>query len=576
MANSVLTIPIRTNQVQKDILDKRMNLIVTIYNQMLSNRLKALRSMENNEDYARATSEIKKAAYYKHTASKELNEKVKAALHCISLPCDETEDKLLKITNKYKADIDRQNIETRISELEKDYDDAKAALDEPELSRDEIKELKGVYFDAKKKYMEYISKADMELLSADIDAFTQTKDYEALKSRLSFLINEKANREITKNIMKQYDFSEFAFGKISIKYSKRYSTNISTTVAQKSIGVPMWTAFEKYFYGDGKTVSYKSRKNNISFASDCKSGLKLTDENGKTLFTRGESKDIYIISSATKGKKVIMPLMLDKKNVFENLMLERQFKIIRITRKWIRNRYEYYAQITVDGEPADKYDKNGNKKTSIGSGKVGIYIDSETITVAKDGNIVYDDYLCAADTDYDDKIKKLNVFKDRSARATNPERFNEDGTIKRFYIDENGNKQYFGKRWNHSKKYMSTVSWEKDLYRREAETRKINRDRLANLIISLGDDIRINKYNASTKMKNKVFDEVEEKKNSGAYRTKKGDGEKIRKSAPSTLISILKTKANTLNLNFAETEVKYDKSDSDYKKKAAIVLSELT
>ena len=87
MANSVLTIPIRTNQVQKDILDKRMNLIVTIYNQMLSNRLKALRSMENNEDYARATSEIKKAAYYKHTASKELNEKVKAALHCISLPC---------------------------------------------------------------------------------------------------------------------------------------------------------------------------------------------------------------------------------------------------------------------------------------------------------------------------------------------------------------------------------------------------------------------------------------------------------------------------------------------------------
>ena len=58
MANSVVTIPIKTSQADKDLLDKRFNLVVTIYNHMLSNRLKMIKNMEDRADYASATAEI--------------------------------------------------------------------------------------------------------------------------------------------------------------------------------------------------------------------------------------------------------------------------------------------------------------------------------------------------------------------------------------------------------------------------------------------------------------------------------------------------------------------------------------
>lgn len=120
---------------------------------------------------------------------------------------------------------------------------------------------------------------------------------------------------------------------------------------------------------------------------------------------------------------------------------------------------------------------------------------------------------------------------DRSRRATNPDNYNEDGTIKK-----QGNKKIV---WNKSNHYIRYQNQLKELNRKQADVRKYQHECLANEIISLGNNIYVEKMNFQGLAKRSTKTEKNEK---GRFKKKKRFGKSIANRAPSMLLGIIDRK----------------------------------
>ena len=90
--------------------------------------------------------------------------------------------------------------------------------------------------------------------------------------------------------------------------------------------------------------------------------------------------------------------------------------------------------------------------------------------------------ICKGLAPRNQEIRSLQRALDRSRRATHPNYFNSDGTIKK------------GKKvWNHSKNYLNLQTELADLYRRQTAHRKSIQGDLSNDILVLGNCIKIEK-----------------------------------------------------------------------------------
>lgn len=340
---------------------------------------------------------------------------------------------------------------------------------------------------------------------------------------------------ISNEVLKEYGLTEFGFIKEALRQREIYKTNISSNIATLSIGKPLWSAMQKYLFGNGKKLHYKKYNSWGSMASNGKSGIRMVDIHGKTLSCRGSNQEVWIKMSVPKGKTLLMPIMIDEKDLYKIEMLSRKIKVIRIIRKLCGSKYKYYVQMTVEGAPAIKYDNEGNEKNPVGKGKVGMYIDTTSVTLAlEDGTIK------TISLQYDnkafEKIVQIQRYMDNSRRAMNPDNYNEDGTVKKgVTIDGKKRKLH----WNESNGYKRARIELKNLFRVEAEKRTLERHIIANEILSYGDTFVVNDYPFQyAAMRKKVFNE-----NSGQDEKRKKAGSAVGNNAPATLVSLIKTKS---------------------------------
>ncbi len=380
---SVITVPLKTRIYEEDIINKRMEICRKIYNNMLRDKLKALRRMEHDKDYI---------------SSKEI------------------------IMSVYKTNN--------------------------ESERKKIK-----------KSQEY-----------------------------------KAAQEMQKAKMREYGFSEFDFISCSYEYTKPFASNITSTVASYSIAKPMWKAFERYFFSDGKTIHFKSYESLNTVASDGKAGLKLVGSNRKSTRNPSSPFGLSIMYGSNRGGKVItMPLIVNEKDLYMQEMICHNIKIVRLLRKKINGRYKYYAQLTVDCPPAIKFDRNtGEIKNPINNGNVGIFIDTRKITICSKNGVKQIDLIDKKQIEMENIIADINRFLDTSRRISNPENFNEDGTVKKGIIVEGRRTKL---RWNNSNNYIKARNKKANIQRKLAEQRKVRAGEIANIILAEGNNIICNKYN---------------------------------------------------------------------------------
>lgn len=367
-------------------------------------------------------------------------------------------------------------------------------------------------------------------------------EFIALTESLFYLINEdkkesmeyKAAIKRRGEMLQDYGFTEYQFRSEVAMFSSYFSENIGSMIANISIAGPMWTAFHTLLYGKGDMVHFKKKNSIHSVTSDGKSFLRVTDAAGKTLLQCSDTQDLFLTYGPVRrgGKPVILPIRYDKANDYEREMLSKPIKQVRILRKREKGRYHYYVQLNLEGKPAVKHTDDGVEKHPIGSGSVGLYFTTKTVTIASHKGVVKYP-LSDKKNSNKARITELQQYLENSRRATNPDNYNEDGTIKNGILI---NGKRYPLTWTFSNRYQKAKAELAELYRQEYVRRQNHHQALANTILELGNDIRINDFSfmAAVKRSDKDIHLSD-----GTPVSKKRSGKSVLENAPALLIRMI-------------------------------------
>ncbi len=320
-------------------------------------------------------------------------------------------------------------------------------------------------------------------------------------------------------LYKEWHFTEFGFIGDVARFREHYKDNTDSTTVSATVAKPAWVAFEDLLFGSGRKVSFK-KKDDVNTISNCANTSGLVYRDG------------YVVWKKHYKDYLKIKVKFDKDNAYEEEMLSHRVKYCRIVRKWIKNKYQFYVQIVLECQPAIKVDsETGEIKHPLGKGRVGLFIGPKMLI-----------YSCATGVgsiELADKIEDIEAEKrrllrhiDRSRRATNPDNFNEDGTIRR------GVKLH----WVKSKEYERAAGELRELYRKQADIRKMQHNILANQLLALGDEFYIIKTDYKKLQQRASYPEDAEKTPTGKYKSKKRFGKSIGDHAPAMFISILNNK----------------------------------
>ena len=375
-------------------------------------------------------------------------------------------------------------------------------------------------------------------------------DYIALQEKLKETTNNTERKKLYKEIdklRKEAGFTEYAFKSDVKAFYKVFNANIGSAVAVHGIAPQVWAAFDRLFYGNGKAVHFK-RYGEINSL--------------RGYSVAGKSGGVEIIYHEThiEWKGLKLPIKLDPDNDYEREMLQYRVKYCRIIRKPGRNKNHWYVQLSLEGKPAVKYDRNtGEVRHPVGSGAVGIDIGPQTIAYASDTEVALKELA-----DKVNNIEQKRVLQrklDRSRRATNPDNYAPDGTIRR------GVKLTRNK----SRKYLKCQKELAYIQRQQADIRKRQHNELANHLLILGDRFYVEdmEWPALTHRAKKT--EISEK--TGKIKRKKRFGKSVGNKAPASLIGLLDLKlksrglAGVIRVDTRVRASQYNHLSDDYRKK---------
>lgn len=328
-------------------------------------------------------------------------------------------------------------------------------------------------------------------------------------------------------ILKNNGFTEFSFTGDVADYNC-YKENISSNMAALSIAKPMWSAFEKFLYGNGDSVHYKKWDSELSLASNGKSGIRFTEKKGH----------YYVVLSNSRHTKKKLEIGVKDNHLtpYEKEMLQSGTpRIVRIVKKVINGKDAFYVQLTLPCSPPIKYKKDGTLQNPIGKGKVGIAIWRNEICAVSDNKILIRTLF--PDTDeYAEKTEELGRKLEHIRRTNNPENYNEDGTIKKGIIKD-GKRQRLS--WYTSNYYKAVKQELKEVHRYYTEKKKIYQNQLINEILSMGNEFYLAECSFITKKEE--YDE-ENRLPNYEYRKKKDRRKSIQKYSPASLLTKLEQK----------------------------------
>lgn len=362
----------------------------------------------------------------------------------------------------------------------------------------------------------------------------KTKKYRQLME--DFRSDDLEKKEVAKvamnNWRKELNFSEFGFMKEIKDMRNIFKKNIDANTGQ-NIASNVWKAFEKLIFGNGTKIHFKKygELNTVQGTTN-KSGIRFFPEKRLMIWN-----------------KLSIPVLINDKKMYEVEALSNRVVYSTIVRKTIKNKNRYFLQVTFDGIPPRKIDKEtGLFKHNLGKGDVGVFITPSTLYAVGENGILIRK-LAEGVQSIENDIRSLMRKMDRSRRKMNPDNFNADGTIK----VQKGQRLV----WNNSKHYLKMQQELKSLYRKQAVTRKIEHHKLVYELLELGNKFYFEKtdFVALARKKNKT--ETDEK--TDKIKSKKCFGKVIGNRAPSMFVEILKRKLASYDEEFNVVRLKKGK-----------------
>ena len=213
----------------------------------------------------------------------------------------------------------------------------------------------------------------------------------------------------------------------------------------------------------------------------------------------------------------------------KSLMRAEKIKYVQIVRKTIRGKRMYYLQIVCQGYTLAKVTKGKNT--------VGIDPGVSTVAYASKDKVELVDLVPENITSREKLIKSLNRRIERSRRVNNPDCYHSNGKVKRGVR--------FKRPTNRAKRLILRCQ---KAYRSLTEERRKLQGELVNQIVSEASIIRMEDLNVKGLQKRSKDIRINPRTNR-PY-SKKRFGKAILKAAPSYFREALKTRANTLGINF--------------------------
>lgn len=321
----------------------------------------------------------------------------------------------------------------------------------------------------------------------------------------------KERNKLFNKLNSKYGISEYSLHNYVKPMQHHFKENIDAFTAQK-IATRAYNAFAKYMYHEADKVYFKKygELNSLEGKSN-KTGIRFKD---KCLIWNG----------------LIIPVIIKKNDIYAHEALQNKIKYCRIKREMIKGKYHYYIQLVLDGVPPLKINKEtGEIKNQTTYGKVGIDIGTQTVAISSNYDVKLLE-LAPEVVNIDKEIKRIQRYMDRSRRLINPNKYNDDGTINTQNKDK----------WIYSNRYLKAKNKYKELYRRQKEIRKQSHNKLANFILSLGNEFYVEDMNFKGLQLRAKETTINDK--TGKYNRKKRFGKSLANKAPSLFLTILNNK----------------------------------
>ena len=260
---------------------------------------------------------------------------------------------------------------------------------------------------------------------------------------------------------------------------KQFSKLLSSQQVQAEAD-RVWCGVERCLFGNGKelhfkklmdfdTIGGKSNKNGARFDLDAMYvnwlGLSL-----KCYLPKSENSLSYVWESL-KGK----------------------ISYCNIKRLMFSSGWRYYAEIVVSGAAPTR--------VLIGTSTMGIDPGVSTIAGVSEDACVLEE-LAPNAIQYEKKIQKISQRMDRSRRISNPNKYNEDGTINRSNRDP----------WKYSKNYVKMCRLLKSLYRKNHAYIVDSHRKLCNKLITIAKYFSVEKMHFQALQKRAKETKRQEKK----------------------------------------------------------------
>ncbi|MER2106058.1 MAG: RNA-guided endonuclease TnpB family protein [Solibacillus sp.] len=319
--------------------------------------------------------------------------------------------------------------------------------------------------------------------------------------------SSQARNNRLREIERAYGYSEYQLHAYVSPMQHHFKPHIGSHEAQK-LATRVFKAVERVHYKEAKRIYFKRETDNMSVENKSNtSGLRFQDH-----------RVIW--------GKLSLGVRMKKNDMYVHEALADRTKYIRILRREIRGKVRYFVQLIQEGIPPKKRHRPvANDATK----RVGLDIGVSTVAISSEPcvDLVELAPSCSANAQ---KIRVLQRALDRSRRAMNLANFNPVGTVKRGVPLT----------WVQSKRSLALKAKLKDMHRQNAAKRKQDHEQLANVILSLGSAIRVEKMRVRGLQK-RAQQTTRNRKNGRIHR-KKRFGKVIGNRAPALLLAILDRK----------------------------------
>ena len=378
-----------------------------------------------------------------------------------------------------------------------------------------------------------------------IKAYNDAKEHNEKRSKIKDkakkakvpVIDTKPISKSIDNIVKSYGLTDPDF-KIFLRDRRHTvpSYKILTAIEVQVIATHVFNTIEN-------VLKFKSKIKNLKFKSKYKDSSFRNNQNRTGLRLINNCNDKYAYKLILGNKHEINI----KRNAFneyqQNCMLRAEkIKYVQIQKSKIKGKFRYYLVIYLQGTPPTKH--------KVGTGVVGCDNGVSTLAYVSDSELKLVDLVPEKCLRIEEGINRLNKQISHELRLLNPDCYDENNKVVK------GKKMT--NRSNNLTKLMNRVQKKQRkmrIYRNELQ------NKVCNELLSQGNVIQLEKMNVKALQKRSKNIRINPKTNR-PY-SKKRFGKSILKASPSSLVTLLKTKAASRGATIIEINTK-DTKPSQY------------